>query len=45
MWSAAAPASTAALAGFAALLGALAYLVLAVLPTTTAAAVRGLPKG
>ena len=45
VWSAAAPASTAALAGFAALLGALAYLVLAVLPTTTAAAVRGLPKG
>ena len=44
-WSAAAPASTAALAGFAALLGALAYLVLAVLPTTTAAVVRGLPKG
>jgi hypothetical protein len=45
VWSAATPASTAALAGFAALLGALAYLVLAVLPTTTAAAVRGLPKG
>ena len=45
VWSAAAPASTAALAGFAALLGALGYLVLAVLPTTTAAAVRGLPKG
>jgi hypothetical protein len=32
------------LLGFAALLAALAYLVLAVLPTTTAA-VRGLPKG
>ena len=45
VWSGAAPASTAALAGFAALLGALAYLVLAVLPTTTAAAVRGLPEG
>jgi hypothetical protein len=45
VWSGAAPASTAALAGFAVLLGALAYLVLAVLPTTTAAAVRGLPKG
>jgi hypothetical protein len=45
VWSAAAPASSAALFGFAALLAALAYLVLAVLPTTTAAAVRGLPKG
>jgi hypothetical protein len=45
VWSGATPGSTAALAGFAALLGALAYLVLAVLPTTTATAVRGLPKG
>ena len=44
VWSAATPA-TAALAGFAVLLGALAYLVLAVLPTTTVAAVRGVPKG
>ena len=44
VWSAATPA-TAALAGFGVLLGALAYLVLAVLPTTTVAAVRGVPKG
>ena len=44
-WSGQAPAPTALLLGFAGLLAALAYLVLAVLPTTTAAAVRGLPKG
>ena len=44
-WSGQARAPTALLLGFAGLLAALAYLVLAVLPTTTAAAVRGLPKG
>ena len=44
-WSGQAPAPTALLLGFAGLLAALAYLVLAVLPTTTVAAVRGEPKG
>lgn len=44
-WSGADLAASAVLVGVAALLAVLAYLVLAVLPTTTAAAVRGLPKG
>src|SRR4051794_7059726 len=44
-WGGAPPAATAALAGFATPLGALAYLVLAVLPDTSGAALRGLPKG
>ena len=44
-WTGQAPAPTALLLGFAVLLAALAYLVLAVLPATTVAAVRGRPKG
>jgi hypothetical protein len=45
VWSASTVTPTAVLVGYAGLLGVLAYLVLTVLPTTTAAAVRGLPKG